>query len=113
MLADAEQQAGIVRGPATEARRQVDFARQALARAEAEATEVGLIQHLKRLDELMLASIGQLTEITRQTGKPIPPWWPTPALAQGLTKIRAARREPLICPNGRAPSPSAHTASTH
>jgi hypothetical protein len=93
MLAGAEQQAGIVRGPAQEAKRQVDFARQALARSEAEATEAGLIDHLTRLDQLMLATIGQLDEVRRMTGKPIPPWGPSPALAQALTKIRAARRE--------------------
>jgi hypothetical protein len=93
MLADAEQQAGIGRGPAQEARRQVDFARQALARAEAEATEAGLINHLTRLDALMLESVTQLADVGRQIGRPIPPWGPTPALAQALTRIRAARRE--------------------
>jgi hypothetical protein len=93
LLADAEQQAGIVRGPAQEARRQVDFARHHLAQAEAEATEVGLIDHLRRLDQLMLESVNQLLEVGKQVGRPIPPWGPTPALAQALTKIRAARRE--------------------
>jgi hypothetical protein len=93
LLGDAEQGVVIVKGPAQEAQRQVSFARNELARMAAEATEAGLIDHLRRLDSLMMASIEQLEEVRRQTGKPIPPWGPSPALANTLTKIRAARRE--------------------
>jgi DNA repair exonuclease SbcCD ATPase subunit len=93
LLSDAEAGVVIVKGPAEEARRQVDFARQALAQAEAQATEYRLIEHLKRLDALMLESANQLVDVGKQIGRPIPPWGPSPQLAHALTKIRAARRE--------------------
>jgi hypothetical protein len=93
MLGDAAAVVATARQPAEEARRQISFAQNELRKAEAEAEEAEILNWLRTVDPQMLTAITRLAELGRITGKPIPPWGPSPQLVTALTRVRAARRE--------------------
>lgn len=79
------------RGPAEAAKRAVAGARMMFDREEAERAETALINHAGRLDELLLATVRQITEVGQRTGRAMPAWGPSAALAKELRKLQARR----------------------
>jgi hypothetical protein len=93
ILADATAAVNTVRGPAQEAQRRVGFARQQPARAEGQAKLEAFLEHAKRLDALLLETIGEISEASRVLDVRMPPWGASKALFEALNKLRIQRRE--------------------
>lgn len=81
------------RGPAEAAKRAVAGARMMLDREEAETTETALINHAVQLDALLLSTVRQIAEVGQRTGRAMPAWGPSAALAKELRALQARRRE--------------------
>lgn len=83
-VADARRQFDAAEGLAT-------GARQHLARAEAEAQLTALVEHVQKLDSLMVATIEQIAITAAQAGATgRPPYAPSVALVQAVRRAAAA-----------------------
>lgn len=71
--------------------RLVDQARAQLTRAEDEAALTALVDHAKRLDELLTVTLQQIAAVAARIGAPgRPPFAPSPALVMAIRRHAAA-----------------------
>lgn len=67
--------------------------RDRLRRAEDEVLEGKLLDHVRRLDELMLAAIAEIEAVDQRLGRPVPSWGASAALREKIRRLTLLRRE--------------------